>query len=53
MYLFNQETYPFATGQVFNSNIGEIIPAVKLEEHRHPVHNSAGYTFNGFNYKDR
>ena len=46
-----KETFPFATGQVFNSQVGRIIPAITLEEHT--VLSPAGYSYNGFNYQDR
>ena len=49
-----REVVPFTTGQVFNSEIGEVIPAKNLEEHVLQVPSSnSGYSFNGFNYQDR
>ena len=55
---------PFATGPVFNSNIGLVLPINELPEISEDQEKSediqtssnknvAGYSFNGFDYKDR
>lgn len=47
--------FPFPTGEVFNSEIGKLVPTLdsKLGRSSKPSINPAGYSFNGFNFQDR
>ena len=47
--------FPFPTGEVFNSEIGKLVPTLDSKPGRSskPSINPAGYSFNGFNFQDR
>ena len=49
------DQFPFPTGEVFNSEIGKLVPTLDSKPGRSskPSINPAGYSFNGFNFQDR
>lgn len=49
------DQFPFPTGEVFNSEIGKLVPTLDSKPGRtsKPSINPAGYSFNGFNFQDR
>jgi len=49
------DQFPFPSGEVFNSEIGKLVPTLDSKPGRSskPSINPAGYSFNGFNFQDR